>query len=564
MNLIYKHLSLIVLVLLYVQSAQAFRPWPILHHRELDEATIVKDNSAEDSSSENSTLIDPQTVTLHLDHFGNNTATFNNRYWVLEEFYKSGGPIFLIDVGESNALFAVDYYLKSNITPIRDLARKFNAMVILWEHRYYGKSTPYNITNSTTPEQMQYLTTAQALADLPEFAHTFERPNWPLVPLTPDHTPWVIFGGSYSGMRAAFARAKYPTTFLAAYASSAPVQARIDMSVYFEQIARGIVESGFENCTKDMRAAVQQIDKQLRLPATAAELKRMFLGKGSEGVGNGGFGYTLSLVLYNWQAWGMESCCGNEWGLRNFCDYMETDPETNVTVGVQGWAKEKGVQWVIDRWAQWPKFIGMVNKYMGKNCEGYHGTGNDKTINCDKFDAARTNSESISWAWTICSEWGFIQSVNLGPNQIVSRYLSQKYGQDLCYHYFPTGVSSGFLPEKPQVEKVNEEFGGWDMTPSNTFFTGGKYDPWTPLSVLSSEKWAPQHVISHDIPTCGVPTSENKIFGYLMKNTVHSFDIFGGKKQRHFPEVKDALNIFSTALKEWLECYDRAYRLGVY
>lgn len=123
--------------------------------------------------------------------------------------------------------------------------------------------------------------------------------------------PWVIFGGSYSGTRAAFARAKYPTTFLAAYASSAPVQARIDMSVYFEQIARGIIEFGFGNCTRDMHAAVQQIDKQLRLPATAAELKRKFLGNGSEGVENGGFGLALSLVLYNWQAWGMESCCGN-------------------------------------------------------------------------------------------------------------------------------------------------------------------------------------------------------------------------------------------------------------
>ncbi|KAH0614767.1 uncharacterized protein H6S33_000403 [Morchella sextelata] len=563
MYVLYKHLPLIGLALL--QSAQALlHPWPMLHRRELDEATTVMDNGAGNLSPQNEAFIDPQTVTLPLDHFGNNTATFNNRYWVLEEFYKPGGPVFLVDGGESNSLFAVEYYLRGNMTPTRDLAREFNAMVILWEHRYYGRSTPYNITNTTTPEQMQYLTTAQALADLPVFARTFERPNWPLVPLTPDHTPWVIFGGSYSGTRAAFARAKYPTTFLAAYASSAPVQARIDMSVYFEQIARGIIEFGFGNCTRDMRAAVQQIDKQLRLPATAAELKRKFLGKGSEGVGNGGFGYALSLVLYNWQAWGMECCCGNEWGLRNFCDYLETDPETNVTAGAQGWAKEKGVQWVIDRWAQWPKFIGMVNKYLGQNCEGYHGTGNDGTIDCDRFDAARTDSASISWAWIICSEWGFIQSVNLGPNQIVSRYLSQKYGQDLCYRYFPTGVSSGFLPKKPQVEKVNEEFEGWNMRPSNTFFTGGKYDPWTSLSVLSSEKWAPQNVISHDIPTCGVPTSQNKIFGYLMKNTVHSFDIFGGKKQRHFPEVNDALGVFSTALKEWLECYDREYGLSMY
>lgn len=33
--------------------------------------------------------------------------------------------------------------------------------------RYYGKSTPFNITLETPAEQMQWLNTAQALADVP-------------------------------------------------------------------------------------------------------------------------------------------------------------------------------------------------------------------------------------------------------------------------------------------------------------------------------------------------------------------------------------------------------------
>jgi hypothetical protein len=35
----------------------------------------------------------PQYVNLALDHFSNNAVTFQNRYWVNDEFYKDGGPV---------------------------------------------------------------------------------------------------------------------------------------------------------------------------------------------------------------------------------------------------------------------------------------------------------------------------------------------------------------------------------------------------------------------------------------------------------------------------------------
>jgi len=37
--------------------------------------------------------VEPQYVSLPLDHFSNNPATFLNRYWVNDEFYKDGGPV---------------------------------------------------------------------------------------------------------------------------------------------------------------------------------------------------------------------------------------------------------------------------------------------------------------------------------------------------------------------------------------------------------------------------------------------------------------------------------------
>jgi hypothetical protein len=32
-------------------------------------------------------------VTLPVDHFSDNPATFLNRYWVNDEFYRDGGPV---------------------------------------------------------------------------------------------------------------------------------------------------------------------------------------------------------------------------------------------------------------------------------------------------------------------------------------------------------------------------------------------------------------------------------------------------------------------------------------
>lgn len=146
---------------------------------------------------------------------------------------------------------------------------------------------------------------------------------------------------------------------------------------------------------------------------------------------------------------------------------------------------------------------------------------------------------------------GFFQSTNLGPHSIGSKYNTLKHQQDICYRQFPTGVSSGLLPKKPRVDKMNSVYGGWNIRPSNVYFSGGEFDPWRTLSTLSSETFAPHGIsLTQEIPKCNKPTPQNKIFGYLLKGAAHCFDF-----RTTWPDGDNSRRIFKSALRSWLKCF---------
>jgi hypothetical protein len=87
------------------------------------------------------------------------------------------------------------------------LARKYNGVAVLWEHRFYGESLPFEVDDATGfakagQSAYMYLTNEQALEDTAYFAQNFHPPslqqNWKA--LSPSQTPWVFIGGSYPGM----------------------------------------------------------------------------------------------------------------------------------------------------------------------------------------------------------------------------------------------------------------------------------------------------------------------------------------------------------------------------
>ncbi|KAL1965466.1 hypothetical protein VTN77DRAFT_5722 [Rasamsonia byssochlamydoides] len=491
-------------------------------------------------------------ATIPIDHDDYSVGTYQNRYWVTTEYYQPGGPVFVYDVGESSAEDAAQVLLVNSSQFFVPFLEEFHGIGIVWEHRYYGDSLPFPVNVDTPPEYFQYLTNRQALADLPYFAQNFSRAEFPNQDLTPKSTPWVMVGGSYSGMRSAFSRNEYPDTFFAAYASSAPVQARINMSIYFEQVYRGMVAYGYGNCAKDLHAAHAYIDQELAQNDTAAAaIKRLFLGAGAENNTNADFTFAIDLIYSNFQSYGMG---GGNTGLASLCEYLE-NPATNQSTAINqtapadGWAPYIGNKAVAERLASWPNLVPLVNGWYDINCKGLDTS---QPVSC-QLGQPTTDPDMISWMWQYCSQWGFFQSNNFGPHALLSRYETLEYNQLLCYRQFPGAVESGVLPVRPDVDGVNQETGGWTIRPSNVYWSGGEFDPWRTLSPLSTEAFAQQGVnFTTAIPKCGVRTSEDELFGYIMKDAEHCFDF-----NTQFAGGAASRANFVNALHEWLPCWTR-------
>ncbi|KAJ9608377.1 hypothetical protein H2200_007365 [Cladophialophora chaetospira] len=467
-------------------------------------------------------------VNLPLDHKNTSASTFPNRFYVKAEWYQKGGPVFLYDGGENAAdIGRVRSCLK---TPYDDLSffEKFlkdhGGLGIVWEHRYYGTSLPPgpNLKKSKE-EDFKYLTTQQALSDVVVFADSFSRPGKAFagLDLTPKKTPWIFVGCSYPGARAALMRVAHPETIFASYASSAPVQAKVDMSSYWEPIWSGMRKYGYSNCTADMHAAILAIDAKLnKSAADAFEIKRRMFNCTKEPMSNRDFASFLSnLFAPSWQSSG-PGPEKSQPGVKEMCDFISCNTDKTKCSDSGGWAKVKGVDFTLDRL---------------RDC-----IPPSASIRCDKH-TVDTKVDDISWKYQYCTEWGYLMVGNPGNSQLVSKYYDLDFFREQCRCQFkPASNGPRAIPDTPKADLINKRYGGLDMRPSRTFWTNGEFDPWSTLSPLKVDNF---NIPDYDAPTTpGAP-----LFGKVLKNKQHCED-FNSRDE----DAQKAHQLFSKALKQWL------------
>lgn len=104
------------------------------------------------------------------------TRTFANRYWMNDIFYQPGGPVFLYDGGEAglNDHAVAQMFGGDMVFAPLELARKYHGTAIIWEHRFFGGSMPFEPNHTSGYvnggyDAYKYLTNEQALEDVVVF-----------------------------------------------------------------------------------------------------------------------------------------------------------------------------------------------------------------------------------------------------------------------------------------------------------------------------------------------------------------------------------------------------------
>lgn len=87
------------------------------------------------------------------------------------------------------------------------LAQEFKGLVVFGEHRYFGKSYPFDKSVAFDADHNIWLTVEQTMMDYVELIKEIRYIY------NAQFSPCIVFGGSYGGMLAVWLRMKFPHQF---------------------------------------------------------------------------------------------------------------------------------------------------------------------------------------------------------------------------------------------------------------------------------------------------------------------------------------------------------------
>lgn len=125
-------------------------------------------------------------------------------------------------------------------------------------------------SSTTSTDDLKYLSIDQSLADLAHFVREITADK------ELNATGGVfVMGGSYSATMAAWFRQKYPHLVKGAWASSAPLQAKLNYFEYTETVGKSLRKVGGEECYQNVEEIFESIDDLIANDDTET-LKKLF------------------------------------------------------------------------------------------------------------------------------------------------------------------------------------------------------------------------------------------------------------------------------------------------
>ncbi|KAG2303036.1 hypothetical protein Bca52824_031687 [Brassica carinata] len=382
-----------------------------------------------------------------LDHYSpHDHRKFRQRYYeYLDNFRAPDGPVFMIICGEGPCSGIAKDYMSI-------LAKKFEAGVVSLEHRYYGKSNPFN---SLATENLRYLSSKQALFDLAAFRqHYQESLNVKLNRSSgSSDNPWFFFGVSYPGALSAWFRLKFPHLTCGSLASSAVVHAVYDFSAFDQQIG--------ESAGQDCKAALQETNKLLEigLKVNGKAVKALF----------------------------------NATELHVDADFLYLTADAAVMAFQYGNSDKLCVPLVKAK-KNGSDLVETYSKYVRDHCMKVWGLHvrpyNRKHLRNTVVTAVSTYR---IWWFQVCTELAYFQ-VAPANNSVRSQQINTEYHLDLCKSLFGKGTY-------PEVDATNLYYGGDKIAATKIIFTNGSQDPWRHASRQTSSPELPSYIM--DCHNCG-------------------------------------------------------------
>jgi len=399
-----------------------------------------------------------------IDHGAESEGKFKQRYWYSTQFAKGAdAPVIFMFCGESECSPA-------HMTALADVAKTLGAATVALEHRYYGKSLPFE---KPTLDQMKHLTIHNALEDAVAF-EAFAKSELGL------KGKWIAVGGSYPGMLAAFYRAKHPDLVVGAWASSAPVDMQESFSGYDQVTARAL---GPE-CAGRFRTALAAVDAAFDVPATWDALTTRAYGRPltiPTGLDEATRLQVKASYLYNFSGIAMQAVQKGRSGL--LCSALAQHADEPLE-GVIGFHRPPLVAEETDKPAT-PANDDAVTS----TGPGSEGTAKGTEIPTDP-PIGETLYEGRAWDYQTCTEVGFFMIPN--PNReesIMSSLVTADASLARC------------RAQAQQLPKIAETRAAYldpinAGTASNLFFVNGSNDPWSSLS-YNDQATAPAGVTTH-------------------------------------------------------------------
>ncbi|XP_063771987.1 putative serine protease K12H4.7 [Pseudophryne corroboree] len=438
-----------------------------------------------------------------LDHFtGADTRVWKQRYFINDTFTQSSGPVFLMIGGEG----AANPGWMTAGTWIT-YAEKMGALCLLLEHRFYGKSHP---TKDMNLENLQYLSSQQALADLAHFQTVMTEK------LELGTRKWIVFGGSYPGCLAAWYRIKYPHLAYAAVASSAPVKAVVNFPEYLEVVQASLAKN-HSDCPRTIKLASDTLLELLVYTENYEKITKDFnLCKPLNISSEMDFAffldtiaeYVMDIVQYNNDNREFEGVKGTNITIQVVCDVMATEslgsPYERYAEVIHIIMKAKTEKCIDVRYQKY------VQDMSDSSWEGPSSTGGRQ------------------WLYQTCTEFGYFQSTDSHAQPFSGFPL--RYHVQQCTDIY--GAEFNLAMVTGAVQQTNENYGGLKVQASRIIFPNGLIDPWHALGITTN--------ISSDL------------LAFPMEDAAHCADMYPARPEEPpvLPQVRR--QIFEQ-LTKWLQ-----------